>query len=122
MSTAELKAMQFQLEQAAARLDPSPDLTFKAMFGGLMGYAHGRPFASLSNIGLALKLPTAQQTELLQIAGAKRLQYEPDAPISKQYVVVPPSFLESSEELHRWVERSITHVQTLPAPRPRRKA
>ncbi|MFC0502382.1 hypothetical protein [Asaia krungthepensis] len=34
----------------------APDLSFRPMFGGIMGYAGGRVFASLSNIGLALKM------------------------------------------------------------------
>lgn len=111
-----LRELQLQLEQAAAKLEPAPNLTFKAMFGGLMGYAQGRPFASLSDVGLALKLPPQLQPALLALAGAKRLQYAPDAPVSKQYLVVPPSLLAAPEDLRVWVEHSVRYVATLPAP------
>jgi TfoX/Sxy family transcriptional regulator of competence genes len=113
--------LQDQLSKAAESLGIDTDLTFRPMFGGITGYYQGRNFASLSNIGLALKLPTDAQDELLQIEGAKRLQYEPDAPVSKQSVVVPEEMLSESTKLAAWVKRSTDHVLTLPAPKPKTK-
>jgi len=117
MTEYSLEQLQDQLSKSAESLGIDTDLTLRAMFGGISGYYQGRVFASLSNIGLALKLPANAQDELLQVEGAKRLQYEPDAPVSKQSVVVPDTMLSETEKLAAWVKRSTDHVLTLPAPK-----
>lgn len=97
------KKLQAHLQAVA----PDVPLTFKPMFGGILAYADGKPLASLSDVGLALKLAPADQDELLKIKGAKRLQYEPSQPPSKSYIVVPPSLLKDRAALHGWVLRSV---------------
>ncbi|AOK63872.1 hypothetical protein [Burkholderia ubonensis] len=42
------------------------------MFGGAMAYANGKPFASLSNVGLAIKLDPVHYAALLQERAARR--------------------------------------------------
>ncbi len=54
---ARLAMLQERVELAAENLAPDTELTFQAMFGGIGGKAQGRMFASLSDRGLALKLP-----------------------------------------------------------------
>ncbi len=97
------KTLQAILEKAAP---PELELAFRPMFGGIMGYAAGKVFASLSDVGLALKLSGENHTALLAIEGSKPLQYEPDQPTSKSYVVVPEAMLENAEQLRDWVVRS----------------
>jgi TfoX/Sxy family transcriptional regulator of competence genes len=97
------KALQAELAAAV----PDVALTFRAMFGGILAYADGKPVASLSNVGLALKLSTDDQEALLKVKGAKRLQYEPDQPPSKTYIVVPPSVLKDRRRFHDWVLKSV---------------
>lgn len=116
---ARLATLQERVELAAENLAPDTELTFQAMFGGIGGKAQGRMFASLSDRGLALKLPEAELEALLQIEGAEPLQYEPDAPISKSYAVVPAGFLQDTALLTPWVEKSVRYVLTLPAPKKR---
>lgn len=119
MSEPSLDEMQDQLSQAAEARRLDRGLTFKPMFGGVCAYTQGRVFASLLNIGLALKLPPDAQAELLTEEGAKRLQYEPDAPPSKQYVVVPPPMQTDTPTLAAWLGRSVEYVLALPAPKPK---
>ena len=107
------KALQATVERAAS---PEMELGFKPMFGGIMGYASGRPFASLSNIGLALKLDAQAQDELLALGG-KRLQYEPTDRPSKTYVVVPEQVLNDARLLRTWLERGADFVARSPVPR-----
>ncbi len=95
------------------------ELGFKSMFGGACAYVNGRVFASLSGVGLALKIDGTTAKEWLE-RGAKWLQYEGDAPISRSYLVVPDSILNDEEELSRWVELSTAFVLSLPAPKPKR--
>ena len=116
---AQLARMRERVELAAEELPPDTELTFQAMFGGIGAKAQGRMFGSLSDRGLALKLPEAELAELLQIEGAEPLQYEPDAPVSKSYGVVPPDFLKETTLLAPWVEKSIRYVLTLPVPKKR---
>ena len=96
------KLLQAVLTQAAP-LDMA--LAFRPMFGGIMAYADGKVFASLSDVGLALKLSGDARAALLETPGARALQYEPDQPPSKSYVVVPDAMLESPGELTPWIVR-----------------
>ncbi len=115
MITDDLKAIQATIERCLPK--DRADLTFKAMFGGLMGYMQGRPFASLSNVGLAIKLPPDAQDELLKIPGAARLQYEADSTPSKQYIRLPTAWLTDDQALTLWLARSADHVVGLPLPK-----
>jgi TfoX/Sxy family transcriptional regulator of competence genes len=98
------KALQAILEKVAP---PDLELTFKPMFGGIMGYAAGKVFVSLSDVGLGLKLAGADREALLAIPDAKPLQYEPHSPPSKSYVVVPDAMLSDGEALRAWTVRSV---------------
>ena len=119
MSEPTLDTLKDQLSLAAESHALDGELTFKPMFGGVCGYVGGRVFASLSDIGLALKLPPEAQAELLSEDGAKRLQYEPDAPPNKQYIVVPPPMQADLAALAPWLGRSVEYVLAQPAPKPR---
>jgi len=102
------KALQAALQTAAP---PDLDLAFKPMFGGIMAYADGKAFASLSDVGLALKLSGADYGELLATPGAKALQYTPDMPPSKSYVVVPDAWLGDREVLRPWIVRGAANLK-----------
>ena len=97
-----------KLQAHLARVAPDLPLVFKPMFGGILAYADGKPVASLSDRGLALKLSSpALQEELLTMKGATRLIYEPGQPPSKTYIVVPPSLLKDRAALHTWLLKSV---------------
>ena len=110
------KTLQSTLERAAP---PDLELAFRPMFGGIMGYAAGKVFASLSDVGLALKLSGEDRAALLAVEGAKPLQYEPGQPPSKSYVVVPEAMLSEQGELRTWIVRS-TAGSAAPRARPRK--
>jgi TfoX/Sxy family transcriptional regulator of competence genes len=76
---------------------------FRPMFGGIGAYANDRMCVSLSDVGLAVKLVGEAHAELLQLKGAKPLQYEPGAPVSKTYVVVPDAMLGDRRKLGHWL-------------------
>lgn len=97
------KQLQAVMQRAAP---PDMPLGFRPMFGGIMAYCEGKPFASLSNVGLALKLAGGDHTALLAEEGASALRYEPDQPASKSYVVVPPGMLADLDRLRHWIVRS----------------
>ena len=110
--------------QRAVRAAADPalegDLEFRKMFGGMAAYVHGRPFALLSSVGLALKLPAEVQADLLTEPGARPLQFEEGGVVFKQYVIVPDDIVGDPEKLGYWIEESARYVVTLPAKRKKR--
>lgn len=114
-----MQTLQAQLVIATERLNPQLEIRFKPMFGGACAYLDGRVFALLFNLGLALKLAPDDQTQLLEIEGARLLQFEPDGPVMKAYVVVPPGVCADEVALANWVERSLDYVKGLPTPKTR---
>lgn len=85
---------------------PDLELGFRPMFGGIMGYAAGQAFASLSNVGLALKMSGADHVALSEVPDVKPLRYEPDDPPSKSYLLVPDAMLSDPDSLRPWIARS----------------
>ena len=118
---AELETMKIEIEEAVTLLNLDVEMKHKPMFGGVCSYADERVFASLSNVGLGLKLSPGDRDELLKIEGAKPVQYEPDMPPSKSYFIVPESVRESREQFAAWVEKSVKFVLALPAPKKKSK-
>ncbi|WP_156141018.1 TfoX/Sxy family protein [Sphingomonas sp. 37zxx] len=103
----------------AGAAPPDLNVTFRPMFGGVFAYVDGKPFASLSDVGLALKFAGSERDALLAVPGAEPLRYEADQPASKSYVVVPESMLSQPDQLRSWVIRS---ASALPAKRVRKQA
>jgi TfoX/Sxy family transcriptional regulator of competence genes len=110
------KALQAVLANAAP---PDLELMFKPMFGGVLAYAYGKPLASLSDVGLALKASGALNAEFLSVPGAIPLRYEPDAPPSKTYVVVPETMLGDREALRAWIVKAAADLAAAPAKKKR---
>src|SRR5256885_16537978 len=102
------KQLRTRVETAAQEI-PTLELSFREMFGGVMIYTSGRPFASLSEPGLALKLNESDRKALLQEPGTEPLRHDGEAP-SKQYVVVPTHIVEDPEQLGIWLERGALFV------------
>jgi len=101
----------------AAAAPPDLEVTFRAMFGSIMAYAEGKPFASSSDVGLALKMIGDGHKALLAVPGAEALQYDQSQPVSKTYIVVPEAMLADKDILRGWIVKSIA---TLPAPKARK--
>lgn len=91
------------------------ELSFRPMFGGIMGYTRGRPFVSLSNVGLAFKLAGADHAAALALPGARPLRYEPDSPPSRSYVLMPDQVLDDPVQLATWSERCSRYMSAQPA-------
>jgi TfoX/Sxy family transcriptional regulator of competence genes len=103
-----------QAIRAAAGPALVPDLAFHSMFGGMAAYAHGRTFALLTSVGLALKLPPEVKADLLTEPGARPLQFDEDGVVFKQYAIVPEEIVGDPEKLSYWIEESTRYVATLP--------
>ena len=108
-----VEELQSLLRPATEELAAGTTIEIRHFFGGAAAYANGRICMSLSAAGLALKLPPHCRTQLMG-AGAKPLRYFPNAPIKKQYVIMPPEYRDDAERLTAWARKSIEHVLTLP--------
>jgi hypothetical protein len=57
----------------------------------------------------------------MTLPGAKPLQYEPNAPPSKSYVVVPGSMLTDRQLLRSWIKTSAAFVKSTPVKQKKRR-
>ena len=110
------KELQAVVEAASP---PDLELAFRPMFGGIFGYAAGQAFASLSNVGLALKMTGADHSALSEVPDVRPLRYEPDDPPSKSYLLLPDALLSDLDNLRSWIARSAAGLK--PATRKPRK-
>jgi TfoX/Sxy family transcriptional regulator of competence genes len=112
------KELQAIMEAASP---PGLELSFRPMFGGIFGYAAGQAFASLSNVGLALKMTGADHAALSEEPGVQPLRYEADDPPSKTYLLLPDAILSDPDTLRTWIARSAAGLKPK-AKRPTRKS
>lgn len=92
---------------------PDLELGFRPMFGGIMGYAAGQAFASLSNVGRALKMTGADHAALRETPDVRPLRDQPDDPPSKSYLLLPDAMLADPDSLGRWIARSAAGLKPL---------
>ena len=91
------------------------EIRFRPMFGGIMAYARGRPFASLSIAGIAVKLSEGDRERLIENEGGYPLRYKESDPPSKSYTVIPKSIVEAKDDpLKKWLTLSMEYCATLP--------
>lgn len=98
----------------SAASPPDLPLAFRAMFGGIMVYAEGKPFAILAGAGLALKCASGTHAALLGLPCAARLRFALDKPESRTYVVVPESMLTELPALRVWIRRCAGELTAAP--------
>ncbi len=115
-----LEKLQSLLHPLTRALPAGVALECKHFFSGAAAYAEGRICITLTTVGLALKLPEDGRAELTK-EGAKPLRYFANGPIKKDYVVVPPAFLDDPERLAIWARKSVDYVLTLPVPKARKR-
>jgi len=77
------------LEGVRPRLVDTNSLTFKNVFGAVVGYVDGRIFASCGAFGVALSLPPQALERLLAQDSVGPLRYFPKGHVKKQYAVLP---------------------------------
>jgi TfoX/Sxy family transcriptional regulator of competence genes len=97
-----------------------PSVTTRPMFGNLAAFVNGNMFAGLFGEELFVRLPDAEQTELLTHGGRA---FEPmPGRAMKGYVVVPEGWRDQPAATGEWVARSLLWARGLPAKHPKAKA
>jgi hypothetical protein len=105
-------------ERFTALVPDGQDVVVKPMFGNLGAFVHGNMFMGLFGSDVGIKLPAADQEDLLGRPGAG-----PFGPAERPmggYVALPAGW--SAEEAAPWIERALAYVVALPPKRPKKKA
>ncbi len=85
----------------------------RKMFGYPCAFIGGNMFMGLFQESLFLRLSEEDRIEFLKLDQAIRFEPMPGRPM-KEYVVVPPRILEDSEQISKWVRKSLSYVSSLP--------
>jgi TfoX/Sxy family transcriptional regulator of competence genes len=85
-------------------------LECRHFFSGAALYANGRIVASLTPVGLALKLPDSTCAALFRDRKAKRLRYFAQSPVKKDYAVLAQTVTSNNAEVRALLRSSIRFV------------
>ncbi len=99
-----------ELRSLLERVSPGGAVECKHFFGGAAAYSGGRIFMSLTRVGLALKLP-AETRDCLFRNGAAPLRYFPNAPVKKEYAVLPEATTGNEAALARLIGESLDYTK-----------
>lgn len=105
-----LRELMSIVERACVPCEEAFDISCKHFFSGAAAYVDGHIFMTLTTVGLALKLPEDDHNTLFD-RGAKPLQYFPDAPVKKDYVLLPIQLIDDHRVLNEWISRSMEFVR-----------
>lgn len=95
-----------------------PEAEPRKVFGYPAAVVNGHMFAGLHQEDLILRLSEADRANLLKCPGAKLFEPMPGRPM-REYVVVPPSLLDSETLLNTWLEKALTYTRSLPPKAPK---
>jgi TfoX/Sxy family transcriptional regulator of competence genes len=92
-----------------------PSVEVKPMFGNLGAFVNGNMFMGLFGSDVGVKLPPADQEELLARPGTG--PFGPTERPMGGYVTLPATW--RAAEAQPWIQRSLAHVSALPPKKPK---
>ena len=99
-----------RFEHAVAAL---PEVQQRKMFGYPAAFVNGHMFAGVFQASLFVRLAEKDRTELIEKEGATPFAPMPGR-VMREYVVLPPSIVESEAKLTAWLSRASRYVASLP--------
>ncbi len=105
-----LERLSALVSTAIPRTPRGVQLQCKHFFSGAALYVNGKICASLTPVGLALKLPEPSRARLVSTRRGRPLRYFPAGPIKKEYVALSRAILANPLQLRRWLTGSIQYV------------
>jgi TfoX/Sxy family transcriptional regulator of competence genes len=90
-----------------------PEIEQRKMFGYPAAFVNGHMFAGVFQTSLFVRLAEKHRTELTAKHGATPFAPMPGR-VMKEYVVLPPSIVESEAKLTAWLSRALRYVASLP--------
>jgi len=116
-----LERLSALVSHAVPRTPRGVRLQCKHFFSGAALYVNGKICASLTPVGLAVKLPELLRTRLVSTRRGRPLRYFPAGPIKKEYVALSRSIIANPLQLRRWLRESIQYVVGNPMPARRQR-
>lgn len=107
------KSSEELVEKFAASMDQF-DVDHRKMFGYPCCFLNGNMFTGLHEENWVLRLSESDRKELKETHDAQ-IFAPMKGRIMKEYLILPPVILESTELLASWINRSIAFVESLPA-------
>ena len=90
-----------------------PEIQQRKMFGYPAAFMNGHMFAGVFQASLFVRLAEKDRMELIQKEGATPFAPMPGR-VMREYVVLPPSIVESEARLTAWLSRALRYVASLP--------
>jgi TfoX/Sxy family transcriptional regulator of competence genes len=90
-----------------------PEIQQRKMFGCPAAFMNGHMFAGVFQASLFVRLAEKDRMELIQKKGATPFAPMPGR-VMREYVVLPPSIVESEARLTAWLWRALRYVASLP--------
>lgn len=104
------------IDRLCEHIDGNVNLECKHFFSGAALYVNNNICITLTPVGLGIKLPQHTRVKLLADNKAVPLQYFPQGPVKKDYVLLPDGLNSARDEPDQYVRESINYVLTLPDP------
>jgi len=90
-----------------------PEIQQRKMFGYPAAFVNGHMFAGVFQTSLFVRLAEKDRTKLIAKHGATPFAPMP-ARVMREYVVLPPSIVESKAKLTAWLSRASRYIASLP--------
>jgi TfoX/Sxy family transcriptional regulator of competence genes len=89
-----------------------PAVSIRPMFGQLSAFVNGNMFMGIFGEDVVLRLAENERSELTA-AGGGPFEPMPGRPM-REYVVVPPAWLQDPSRMRRWAARALDQAEELP--------
>ena len=107
------------LSRIVERLEPIPlenvTLETKHFFSGAALYANGKICASLSPVGLAVKLPEDVRQSLISEVNAEEFRFFEKGPIKREYAVLSEAIVQDEQALRKLIKIGAQYVVGAPS-------
>ncbi|HJU44053.1 MAG TPA: TfoX/Sxy family protein [Vicinamibacterales bacterium] len=98
-------------------LDPRADLVEKHMFGGVCFMIRGRMVCGIIDSSLMVRLDPADADRIVDQPHVRPMDFT-GKPM-RGYLFVEAEAVATPKALKAWVDRCVTHIETMPVKRPR---
>ena len=93
----------------------------RKMFGADVWFFNGNMFAGVFGDGMILRLSDEDGMSIKKEMPGVGVFSPNEVMVMREYVFVPPGYLDDLENIDRWIERSYGLVASLPIKPPRKK-
>lgn len=101
-----------------AAIAARPGVERRQMFGYPCAFLNGNMLTGLFEDRMMVRLSEADRTRAASEIGAE--PFAPGGRPMREYVILPRDIVTDKRKLGLWIKRAISHVETLPAKKPKK--